>query len=72
MCGICGAVNISQAEKIITRMNQALIHRGPDSDGFFIGSNYAFGMRRLSIIDLDSGDQPIYNEDDSVAIFLNG
>lgn len=53
-------------------MNETIIHRGPDSDGFYIDDNIALGFRRLSIIDLDGGSQPIYNEDKSLVIVFNG
>src|SRR5690606_16357988 len=54
------------------RMNQSIQHRGPDSDGFYICPGVALAMRRLSIIDVSGGDQPIFNEDGSLAIIYNG
>jgi asparagine synthase (glutamine-hydrolysing) len=53
-------------------MTDAIRHRGPDSDGFFVKDNVALGMRRLSIIDLETGDQPIANEDGSIHVVFNG
>ena len=53
-------------------MCDALVHRGPDEDGYLFGPHVALGMRRLSIIDVDSGAQPIYNEDATVAVVFNG
>ena len=56
----------SRAEKeILTRMTDKLVHRGPDSSGYFIDDNVGLGFRRLSIIDLETGDQPLFNEDRS-------
>lgn len=80
MCGIVGIFDETRqgrADPVLVRaMSQAIIHRGPDGDGFFqwpeTSPHVALGMRRLSIIDLDSGDQPIYNEDRSIAIVFNG
>jgi asparagine synthase (glutamine-hydrolysing) len=53
-------------------MNRAMVHRGPDSDGFLDDGTLALGIRRLRIIDLGTGDQPIFNEDRSVAVVFNG
>ena len=73
MCGIAGYVNNKQdKKKIIKDMTDKIIHRGPDAEGFYIDDNIALGHRRLSIIDLKGGDQPIYNEDKSVVIIFNG
>jgi asparagine synthase (glutamine-hydrolysing) len=74
MCGICGIVSSQpEADKRITRrMNSALAHRGPDGEGEFSAPHLAMAMRRLSIIDLNSGWQPLYNEDHSIAIIANG
>ncbi len=57
---------------MLETMTHALAHRGPDDDGFFVEGNVGLGMRRLSIIDLSSGKQPIYNEDRSVVVVYNG
>src|ERR1041385_6785349 len=76
MCGICGIVNFDRLKpvdpELIERMTTLLVHRGPDDDGYFVDGNAGFGHRRLSIIDLDGGKQPIFNEDDSVLIVFNG
>lgn len=76
MCGICGYVNIDKGsaaeEDILKRMCGALVHRGPDDEGIYIKDNIALGHRRLSIIDLALGHQPIFNEDSSVAVIHNG
>ncbi|MCC7207539.1 MAG: asparagine synthetase B, partial [Anaerolineae bacterium] len=53
-------------------MAETIRHRGPDGDGFFVSGPVGLGMRRLSIIDLEGGDQPIANEDGSVQIVFNG
>ncbi len=75
MCGICGAIGIDSppaAESAVRRMLSALVHRGPDAEGFLLAPNAALGMRRLSIIDLPGGGQPVWNETGTVAVFYNG
>ncbi|MGC2401336.1 MAG: asparagine synthase (glutamine-hydrolyzing) [Acidobacteriaceae bacterium] len=76
MCGIAGIVNTRADERIeaatIHRMCQAIVHRGPDDEGIFVKDGVGFGMRRLSIIDLAGGHQPVFNEDRSVWIVFNG
>ncbi|MBR4554381.1 MAG: asparagine synthase (glutamine-hydrolyzing) [Ruminococcus sp.] len=74
MCGIVGFTNhIGSAEKVIRKMMERIVHRGPDSDGCYVDDKIAMGFRRLSIIDLsDKGSQPIFNEDRSVVITFNG
>jgi asparagine synthase (glutamine-hydrolysing) len=74
MCGITGFINAKDAadEGILRQMNCAIIHRGPDEDGFFLKDNVALAMRRLAIIDLAGGQQPIHNEDRSKWIVYNG
>lgn len=76
MCGINGiisSVQNNQFEKLIGDMNNSIIHRGPDQDGFFNHNDKIFmAMRRLSIIDLSTGKQPISNEDDTMTIVFNG
>ena len=74
MCGIAGFFLRSQPAQLsdVQRMNDAIRHRGPDDDGFHIDGGCALGMRRLSIIDLHSGHQPISNEDQSVWTVFNG
>ncbi|MDO8554693.1 MAG: asparagine synthase (glutamine-hydrolyzing) [Candidatus Micrarchaeota archaeon] len=71
MCGICGIFGDYSKGQIV-KMTDSLVHRGPDSDGYFYDKNIALGFRRLSIIDLKTGNQPIYNEDETVAIVFNG
>src|SRR5437773_6912977 len=76
MCGICGIVNFSGTKPVdghlLERMNDAQAHRGPDDQGYFIEDNVGLGHRRLSIIDLSGGRQPIFNEDGSVVVVFNG
>ena len=72
MCGICGIIRKGDNKVIIKKMNDRIIHRGPDGEGYYIDGDVAFGHRRLSIIDLSTGDQPIYNEDNSVVTVYNG
>ena len=76
MCGIAGVQFPDQTppdvERVIARMTSELTHRGPDECGYHFDSKAAFGHRRLSIIDLKSGRQPIYNEDRTVCVVFNG
>src|SRR5712671_992173 len=75
MCGICGVIGIErveQAEAITRRMMESIRHRGPDDDGLLLAPSVAFGMRRLSIIDLSGGRQPVFNEAGNVAVVFNG
>lgn len=73
MCGITGIIaNKERSEKVIDKMVDVITHRGPDDRGTFIDERFAFGMRRLSIIDVAHGHQPISNEDDTVTIVFNG
>ena len=72
MCGICGVVGFENGYELTKQMSQSLVHRGPDSAGFFCENKVSLGIRRLRIIDLATGDQPIYNEDRTVAIVFNG
>ena len=75
MCGICGVIGIQRselAEEITRRMMGALEHRGPDEDGILVAPSAALGMRRLSIIDLPGGHQPVFNETGNVAVVFNG
>lgn len=71
MCGICGFSGF-QDEKLLNSMCDILGHRGPDDSGTYFDDSVSLGHRRLSIIDLDSGKQPIHNEDESVWIVFNG
>ena len=76
MCGIYGIANLrlnsSRDEGLLARMGQSMAHRGPDDEGHFVGEGVALGMRRLSIIDLAGGHQPIANEDETVWVVCNG
>lgn len=74
MCGVTGIIgeNIENKEVIIARMTEAIRHRGPDDEGYFIDKYVGLGMRRLSIIDLSSGRQPITSKDETKLIFFNG
>src|SRR3954465_13639299 len=73
MCGIAGKVGPAPVnEPEILRMCNAIAHRGPDDWGTFVEGGTGLGMRRLSIIDLAGGHQPITNEDGSVVIVFNG
>lgn len=72
MCGIVGLVTKKEKENTIKLMSERIKHRGPDGDGYFIDGDVALGHRRLSIIDLSTGDQPMFNEDGSVVTVFNG
>lgn len=75
MCGFVGFVDKEKKEKkdkIVKEMADRIIHRGPDSEGYYTDDTVALGFRRLSIIDLEGGHQPIYNEDKTKVIVFNG
>lgn len=73
MCGIVGCfLKEKPPEKVLKKMADCLYLRGPDGEGFYFDNNIALGHRRLSIIDLETGDQPIFNEDKSVVVVFNG
>lgn len=76
MCGIAGfaGIQITHDEAVarVRAMCDAIVHRGPDSDGYHVAEGVALGMRRLSIIDVDGGQQPISNEDGSITVVFNG
>jgi asparagine synthase (glutamine-hydrolysing) len=78
MCGIAGWINLDttkpnhNAEPVLHSMCETIVHRGPDSEGLWIDDIVALGMRRLSIIDLKTGDQPVFNCDRSVIVMMNG
>ena len=73
MCGINGIISKEKdKDKLIKEMNKRIVHRGPDAEGIFVEGDVALGQRRLSIIDLAGGNQPIYNEDKSILIMYNG
>ncbi|MBR1732114.1 MAG: asparagine synthase (glutamine-hydrolyzing), partial [Ruminococcus sp.] len=73
MCGICGFTGeVTDRNQVIRNMTEVITHRGPDSDGFYDDEYISMGFRRLSIIDLDQGHQPIYNEDKTLVLTFNG
>lgn len=73
MCGICGFVgDTPNNSKVIENMTEIITHRGPDDSGYFLDKDISMGFRRLSIIDLDSGKQPIYNESNTLVLTFNG
>lgn len=76
MCGVCGYFDISKQRKaeknILEKMANTLIYRGPDSSGYLIKDNLGLGFRRLSLIDLEGGNQPLYNEDKTIFLVCNG
>ena len=76
MCGICGFLHFDvqrpAGQAVIEKMTRKLVHRGPDGEGFHCRKNLALGHRRLAIIDIDLGIQPMYNDDRSIALVLNG
>lgn len=76
MCGICGIYNYKSKEeinpKIIKNMTNVLHHRGPDGEGIFIDENVGLGFKRLSIINISEGHQPIKNDDNSIVAICNG
>ncbi len=73
MCGFVGFTNIINDDgSVLNRMMNRIIHRGPDSAGAFVNQSIALGFRRLSIIDLKDGDQPMFNEDKSLVLVFNG
>ncbi|HEX8248703.1 MAG TPA: asparagine synthase (glutamine-hydrolyzing) [Pyrinomonadaceae bacterium] len=75
MCGIVGIINQNSRSierEILEKMNRAIRHRGPDEDGFYVNGNVGMAMRRLSIIDLAGGQQPIHNPSKTAWIVFNG
>jgi asparagine synthase (glutamine-hydrolysing) len=76
MCGITGIVHFDASRKadesVLQKMTRVLAHRGPDGEGYYCHGNLGLGHRRLSIIDLSTGDQPMFNDDKSIAIVFNG
>ena len=75
MCGICGAIGIESRDEgaaVLSRMLRSIYHRGPDEEGTLVEPRYAAGTRRLSIIDLAGGSQPIWNETRTLAVNFNG
>src|SRR6266545_1488449 len=76
MCGICGLVSLDGATPpdpdVLAAMSETLVHRGPDSEGAVVDGPVGLAARRLSIIDLEGGDQPIANEDGTIHVVQNG
>ena len=76
MCGIAGIVYFDKDRKVtrqdLKAMTDTIIHRGPDDEGFYINNNVGLGFRRLSIIDLNTGNQPMCNEDEIIWVVMNG
>ena len=74
MCGISGFINYhdTQDKDLLKRSLDVINHRGPDDDGMYFTDSFSMGMRRLSIIDISHGKQPIYNEDETIAVVFNG
>lgn len=74
MCGICGVIDFNNNvdHSLIHPMLDAMLHRGPDDFGIYGGDNFIAGMRRLSIIDIEGGNQPIFNENKTIFTFFNG
>ena len=71
MCGICGFTGNTD-RVTLQKMTDALIHRGPDDAGYYADGTVNLGMRRLSILDLDTGKQPQFNEDKRLVVIFNG
>src|SRR6204780_1179046 len=76
MCGIAGVVSATResniTEALVRRMCDQIVYRGPDDEGLYVADGAGLGMRRLSIIDLSGGHQPVFNEDRSAWIVFNG
>jgi len=75
MCGICGAIDFNEsanAAAVVRLMTPTMRHRGPDDEGYLDRGPLSLGMRRLSIIDVEGGHQPIFNEDGTIGVVLNG
>ena len=73
MCGICGIIGeLDNSRKVLKNKMDKIAHRGPDDEGMYVDKHAAIGHRRLSIIDLSHGAQPMYNETGDIAIVFNG
>jgi asparagine synthase (glutamine-hydrolysing) len=76
MCGIAGYLHFDKdrnaSADLLKRMTNILHHRGPDGEGFYVNRNVALGHRRLAIIDLNTGGQPMYNDNGKVVVIFNG
>ena len=71
MCGICGFTG-KEDKELLKAMNSTLYHRGPDDEGYYFDGKVNLAMRRLSIVDIEKGKQPISNEDDTIWVVFNG
>ena len=71
MCGIFGIFGIND-KNFLRKATRSMNHRGPDSEGYYTDDKLMLGVRRLRVIDLEKGDQPIYNEDESIVAVHNG
>lgn len=76
MCGICGWLNFDKGQMVkktlLEKMNTTMTHRGPDGEGVYLDNNFGMGHRRLSIIDVAAGQQPLCNEDETIWVSFNG
>lgn len=72
MCGLCGFVNTGDDAATLSRMARTLVHRGPDSQGHWIGRSAGLAARRLALLDLEGGEQPLFNEAADVVVVFNG
>ncbi|MDF3297620.1 asparagine synthase (glutamine-hydrolyzing) [Streptomyces tropicalis] len=73
MCGVAGMVSTTSADQaVVKKMCDVLAHRGPDGEGFHTGTHVSLGMRRLAVIDVEGGDQPVFSEDRGVVAVFNG
>src|SRR6266478_9357366 len=76
MCGIAGMIDLTGQRRVpersVQRMSRALLHRGPDEEGFLVRPGLGLAARRLSIVGLADGQQPVFNEDRSVSVVFNG
>ena len=76
MCGIAGILHFDRGRPVerslLERMTNVLSHRGPDGEGFYVQANIGLGHRRLAIIDLSTGDQPMFSRDKNLVIVYNG
>ena len=76
MCGFAGYLDLRSGrpakKEVLARMAQTIVHRGPDSSGYFLEEQFGLGFRRLSIIDIEGGNQPMTNEDHSIVLVCNG
>ena len=76
MCGICGQFNYARQAPVsrrdIEKMARSIVHRGPDDEGYYVNGPLGLGFRRLSIIDIEGGHQPMSDEDELIRVVFNG